>query len=154
MTTQPSIDALIATIRAFPTSPTEETAPAHHGMIVHHLGRAHEAVRVSVEDEWSLTPSSALWVTRDDTQVGRVSMARGEDDEEYLRETINILVERGTLAAMSAHVSNLQLELSEAVERRDEEIRAAGARGMSQRQIAEETGISQQRIAQIVRTQR
>ena len=58
---------------------------------------------------------------------------------------------RNLLADLTARIDECQQALDEAVRSRDEQIRSLSEGGMSQRQIAAASGLSQQRIGQILK---
>ena len=58
---------------------------------------------------------------------------------------------RNLLADLTARIDECQQALDEAVRSRDEQIRSLSEGGMSQRQIAAISGLSQQRIGQILK---
>jgi hypothetical protein len=150
-TTQPSIDALIEQIRRFPSSITPESAPGPDGMIVHHLGKAYEDQRVCGNDgAFYRAAVSRIWTSIDDQSIRSITLDRGEDDVEYLRQQIEKLVADSRYSAYQARIEAAERAYNTAVVERDMAIMDA-LRTRTQAEVAELFGLSQQRIGQIYR---
>jgi hypothetical protein len=153
-TTQPNIEALIAQIVKFPASSVPESAPGPDGTTVWHLGKAYENQPVRGDDAaYYRAAVSRIWIETDGATIAETTMARGEDDEEYLRQEINRLIASSTLAGYQARVDAAERHLNTVIMERDLAIREA-LKTRTQQEVARITGLTQGRIGQIARSAR